>query len=252
MARKAELTPVLLRWQSAGNLIVWQKLTGWMPQRRSEESRMQGMEERRRPEDSMQPETIRQVVVLEEPEAPGHSLYLGSPGQEQNCCYWQGPENDSRGQERAQGLRCHEHHRQGGIYAWQIINIWLAQDEKSAPGATEGGIASASRARREWRDSGEMGCMVILSEIEELSVGPELNEVRFKEEGARDYQWLPSSVSNSNSPSGRFTAKTTLPNLPQMNLAEQHVPGSKNTYYIPDFVTTDEETFLLRKVSWQP
>jgi hypothetical protein len=36
-----------------------------------------------------------------------------------------------------------------------------------------------------------------------------------------------------------------------MNLAEQHVPGSKNTYYIPDFVTTDEETYLLRKVSWQ-
>jgi len=43
----------------------------------------------------------------------------------------------------------------------------------------------------------------------------------------------------------------SLPNLPQMNLAEQHVPGSKNTYYIPDFVTTDEETYLLRKVSWQ-
>ena len=40
----------------------------------------------------------------------------------------------------------------------------------------------------------------------------------------------------------------SLPNL-QMNLAEQHVPGSKNTYYIPDFVTTDEETYLLRKVS---
>ncbi len=36
-----------------------------------------------------------------------------------------------------------------------------------------------------------------------------------------------------------------------MNLAEQHVPGSNNTYYIPDFVTTDEETYLLRKVSWQ-
>jgi hypothetical protein len=36
-----------------------------------------------------------------------------------------------------------------------------------------------------------------------------------------------------------------------MNLAEQHVPGSKSTYYIPDFVTTDEETYLLRKVSWQ-
>lgn len=36
-----------------------------------------------------------------------------------------------------------------------------------------------------------------------------------------------------------------------MNIAEQHVPGSNNTYYIPDFVTTDEETYLLRKVSWQ-
>ena len=36
-----------------------------------------------------------------------------------------------------------------------------------------------------------------------------------------------------------------------MDLAEQHVPGSNKTYYIPDFVTTDEETYLLRKVSWQ-
>jgi uncharacterized secreted protein with C-terminal beta-propeller domain len=36
-----------------------------------------------------------------------------------------------------------------------------------------------------------------------------------------------------------------------MNLAEHHVPGSKDTYYIPDFVTADEETYLLRKVSIQ-
>ena len=35
-----------------------------------------------------------------------------------------------------------------------------------------------------------------------------------------------------------------------MHLAEYHVPGSKDTYYIPDFVTTDEETYLLRKVSF--
>jgi hypothetical protein len=42
-----------------------------------------------------------------------------------------------------------------------------------------------------------------------------------------------------------------LPNRPQMNLAEHHVPGSKDTYYIPDFVTEDEETYLLRKVSLQ-
>jgi hypothetical protein len=41
------------------------------------------------------------------------------------------------------------------------------------------------------------------------------------------------------------------PNRPQMNLAEYHVPGSKDTYYIPDFVTTDEETYLLRKVSFE-
>ncbi|KAN0113551.1 putative alpha-ketoglutarate-dependent dioxygenase ABH6 [Russula decolorans] len=37
-----------------------------------------------------------------------------------------------------------------------------------------------------------------------------------------------------------------------MNLAEQHVPGSNNTYYIPDFVTTDEETYLLRKILETP
>jgi hypothetical protein len=36
-----------------------------------------------------------------------------------------------------------------------------------------------------------------------------------------------------------------------MKLAEHHVPGSKDTYYIPDFVTADEETYLLRKVSFQ-
>jgi hypothetical protein len=33
-----------------------------------------------------------------------------------------------------------------------------------------------------------------------------------------------------------------------MNLSEHHVPGSKDTYYIPDFVTADEEAYLLRKV----
>ena len=34
-----------------------------------------------------------------------------------------------------------------------------------------------------------------------------------------------------------------------VKFAEHGVPGSKNTYYIPDFVTEDEEAFLLRKVS---
>jgi hypothetical protein len=35
-----------------------------------------------------------------------------------------------------------------------------------------------------------------------------------------------------------------------MNLAvRHHVPGSKDTYYIPDFVTADEEAYLIRKVS---
>jgi hypothetical protein len=34
-----------------------------------------------------------------------------------------------------------------------------------------------------------------------------------------------------------------------MNLSGHHVPGSKDTYYIPDFVTADEEEYLLRKVS---
>jgi hypothetical protein len=33
-----------------------------------------------------------------------------------------------------------------------------------------------------------------------------------------------------------------------MNLVEHHVPGSKDTYYIPNFVTIDEEVYLLRKV----
>jgi len=46
-------------------------------------------------------------------------------------------------------------------------------------------------------------------------------------------------------------ATISTPSISQMNLAKHHVPGSKNTYYIPDFVTTDEEAFLLRKVSWQ-
>lgn len=53
----------------------------------------------------------------------------------------------------------------------------LAQDmkEKSAPGATEEGKASASRARKELRGRRVVGCMVIPCGIEELSVGPELN-----------------------------------------------------------------------------
>ena len=34
-----------------------------------------------------------------------------------------------------------------------------------------------------------------------------------------------------------------------VTLAECHVPRSNNTYYIPNFVTEDEEAFLLRKVS---
>ncbi|KAI9463923.1 hypothetical protein F5148DRAFT_982298 [Russula earlei] len=37
-----------------------------------------------------------------------------------------------------------------------------------------------------------------------------------------------------------------------MNLAEHHVPGSKDTYYIPDFVTADEEAYLLRKIQETP
>jgi hypothetical protein len=31
--------------------------------------------------------------------------------------------------------------------------------------------------------------------------------------------------------------------------SESHVPTSKSTYYIPNFVTEDEEVLLLRKVS---
>ena len=34
-----------------------------------------------------------------------------------------------------------------------------------------------------------------------------------------------------------------------MNLNEHHIPGTTDTYYIPDFVTEDEEAYLLRKVS---
>ena len=34
-----------------------------------------------------------------------------------------------------------------------------------------------------------------------------------------------------------------------MDLTEHHVPGTTDTYYIPDFVTEDEEAYLLRKVS---
>jgi hypothetical protein len=199
----------------------------------------------------MRPVKIHHVVVLEEPGAPGRSLYLGSLGQEQNCCDWRGPENDSRGQERTQGLRCHlchEHHSQEGNYPWQIKR--LAQDEKARLAQQRGGIASASRARREWGDSREVGCMVTLSEVEELPVGPELNDVGQVQEGegARDASGCRAVIRlSSDSPA----AQTISANLPQMNLAEQHVPGSKNTYYIPDFVTTEEETYLLRKVSWQ-
>jgi hypothetical protein len=86
--------------------------------------------------------------------------------------------------------------------------------------------------------------MVTLSDVEELPVGPELNDIGQVQEGER--------VRDA---SGRrhvfHPTISAKPKLPQMNLAEQHVPGSNNTYYIPDFVTTDEETYLLRKVSWQ-
>jgi hypothetical protein len=34
-----------------------------------------------------------------------------------------------------------------------------------------------------------------------------------------------------------------------MNLTVHHVPGTTDTYYIPDFVTEEEEAYLLRKVS---
>lgn len=34
-----------------------------------------------------------------------------------------------------------------------------------------------------------------------------------------------------------------------MSLAEHHVPGSKDTYYIPNFVTANEEAYLIRKAS---
>jgi len=41
-----------------------------------------------------------------------------------------------------------------------------------------------------------------------------------------------------------------LPSHLPMNVAvHHHVPGSKDTYYIPDFVTADEEAYLIRKVS---
>jgi hypothetical protein len=113
---------------------------------------MQEIEELRLPEDSTRPVKIHHVVVLEEPGAAGRSLYLGSLGQEQNCCHWRGCENDSRGQERAQGLRCHchEHHCQEGKYAWQIKR--LAQDEKSAPGATEGGYSERFQSEKGMRE----------------------------------------------------------------------------------------------------
>jgi hypothetical protein len=72
-----------------------------------------------------------------------------------------------------------------GNYAWQFVK--LAQNiKKSAPGATEEGIASAARARRELGGSGVVRCMVILYGIEELSVGPELNDFsQFQQERTR-------------------------------------------------------------------
>lgn len=77
-------------------------------------------------------------------------------------------------------------------------------------------------------------CMVVLDGIEKLSVGQELNDFGQERVGHRCRHRFVSTVY-----------------LRLMNLAECHVPGSKDTYYIPDFVTTDEETYLLRKVSWQ-
>lgn len=81
--------------------------------------------------------------------------------------------------------------------------------------------------------------MGVLYGIEELSVGLELNDVGQIEER------------RSPLPSFLATRHRNDPPLPQMNLAEHHVPGSKDTYYIPDFVTADEESYLLRKVSLQ-
>ncbi len=74
---------------------------------------MQGMEEQRQPEDSMRPVKFHHVVVLEERGVAGWSLYLGSLGQEQNCCHWRGPKNDCR----VQGLRRHERRLVKGNYA---------------------------------------------------------------------------------------------------------------------------------------
>ncbi len=34
----------------------------------------------------------------------------------------------------------------------------------------------------------------------------------------------------------------------EVNLDEYLVPGTSSTYYIPDFVTDDEEEYLIRKV----
>ena len=37
---------------------------------------------------------------------------------------------------------------------------------------------------------------------------------------------------------------------PMSGLGTYHVPGSRNTYYIPDFVTPEEEEYLIRKVQF--
>ena len=89
--------------------------------------------------------------------------------------------------------------------------------------------------------------MVTLSEVEELPVGPELNDFGQVQQGEEQEGRLYSGCFRHHLP----LTQTIASNLPKMNLAEQHVPGSKNTYYVPDFVTTDEEAYLLRKVSWQ-
>jgi hypothetical protein len=121
-----------------------------MPRRRSEESQMQETEERRRLEDSTRPVKIHHVVVLEEPEVAGHSLYLGSLGQEQNCCDWRGAKNDFRGQEKVQGLRCHlcHEHRQEGNCAWQITVKGSHKLKKARLAQQEGGYSERFQSEK--------------------------------------------------------------------------------------------------------